>query len=140
MKNKLHSICVIASLLFLFYIIPAIADDPSVIAILDSPVDYEHSQISAALDKELLQKLKFTDANGNEKTWYDLNNEILAKFKARLNNDEYQEQTDFIEASSLLAANKIVTLPMAQQENIENILSNGIPKYLHSKKWKAELD
>ncbi|MDZ4663168.1 MAG: S8 family serine peptidase [Pseudomonadota bacterium] len=76
----------------------ALSAPSPIIAILDSPVDYEHPQIQAVLDEDLLKNVKILDENGQEKSWYDLNIEAKAEFERRLNRNYYAEQVEYLDS------------------------------------------
>gem|GEM_PF-4596662 len=74
-----------------------LANDPVVVAVIDSPVETTHRLLKAAVDEDLMDSLKHTDSEGNEVSWKTLNDQILAKLKNQVKEGKYQEQLEFIE-------------------------------------------
>lgn len=125
------------SLISLFSAISAVSGSPTVIAVLDSPVDYDHPEIQAVLDEGLLKNAKIIDELGNEKSWYDLNLEAKAEFEKRLNRKVYDEQVRFIDAMHTLMGGDFDS---NKKMNLRATVIKGYIKYLFSPKYRSGLN
>ena len=114
------------------------ANEPVVVAVIDAPIDYENTEILAALDKELLEKLTFVDEKGVEKNWYQLNNEIHAELQKRLNEGRYQEQVDFLNGINALISGKLNG--HKEEKQILKSILKGLFKFITSKKFRIEIN
>lgn len=87
------------------------------LAILDSPIDYHHPEIQAAIAQEALQNSYFIDEYGNKKSWYQLNLETKLDFERQIETKYYTEQVEFIDAIHMLIGRKLTI------ENSKSILA-----------------
>ncbi len=78
---------------------PSLASTDTVIAVLDSPVDYNHSDLSNVVAKDLMLSTKFIDDDGVEKSWWDLNQQEKAKIEKRIDWNTYSDELSVLNGS-----------------------------------------
>ncbi|MES2769664.1 MAG: S8 family serine peptidase [Bdellovibrionota bacterium] len=119
----------------LFIWMIAISGSPTVIAVLDTPVDYSHPEIQAVLEEDLLKNAQFVDERGEEKSWYDLNLEAKAEFEKRLNQELYAEQIEYLNAMHGSTESRSQT-----GKNLKFLIARGTLKYIFSPKYRSSLN
>ncbi len=107
------------------------------IAVIDSPVDHDHETFANAVDQEMMDSIKVVDRNGKEKSWSELNREVLAEFKKRIDQGRYAEHVAFIDAVAQTSNGVSKNEPDATRLKI---LLKGMIKAKFSKKFRQELD
>ncbi len=105
------------------------------IAILDSPLDYSHPDLQAAIDENLLKTSNIYDQNRVEKSWYQLNQEAKKEFEKRMGEKLYEEQVNFFAASR----KNLTEVPYGQKADFIYTLIKGNLKYIYSKKFRSGL-
>lgn len=113
----------------------AISNSPVRIAIIDSPIDYDHPEIQAVLDEDLLQNVKLTDESGEEKTWYQLNLEGKAEFERRLDQHMYKDQIEFLDSMSSYRE----LTGIDERKRAAKRIIKGIWRYAISPKFRSQL-
>jgi len=124
---------------FALWVSTAISNPPVRIAILDSPIDYDHPQIAAVLDEDLLRNIRLTDEYGVEKTWYRLNLEAKAEFERRLDKYSYQQQIEFLDALNVMHAKTRPTTPEERLRTLGRVVK-GLFRYAYSAKFRSQLN
>ena len=133
MKKAISAVIIIAVSLFGFW---AVSGRPVYMAVLDSPIDFHHTEISAILDEELLQNISIKDQNGQERTWYELNEAARAEFERRLDQGQYQDQVKFLDALNRPISEKGRG---ARASMALKVALAGMVKYILSPKFRSGL-
>ncbi|MBK9038704.1 MAG: S8 family serine peptidase [Bdellovibrionales bacterium] len=134
MLKKIFSFTLVLAFIYSAY---AASEGTTYIAVLDSPVDYQHPEISAVLDEELLKEAKIVDEKGQEKSWYDLNLEAKAEFEKRLNKKQYAEQVQFLDSIHMMLGGNI---PSDKALATLSAVAKGAIKYIFSPKFRSGLN
>lgn len=134
MKKLVFCVVVISILIFSWM---AVSGAPVYVAILDSPVDYHHTKISPILAEGLLKNTSVTDADGTERTWYEVNEEARKEIEKRLDRGQYAEQVRFLNALSSLDN---TTRDKKERSEMWSAYLGGVLKYIFSRSFRRSVD
>jgi len=110
---------------------------PVVVAVIDTPVDFAHPEISVALANDLLRETRLIDETGRERTWYELNQEAKAEFERRFNEKHFDDQVRFIDSISALKRPDLTT---AEAFRYRFDFARGVMNYLLFRSFRSGLD
>lgn len=133
-KRGILALCAALQIAVSAWAAPDVPGARTVVAVLDTPVDYEHALISRALDTELMLRLGFVDVHGQQRSWLTLNQEVFAPFREGLLRGEYAQQIAFLNAAAALSSGQSRTLALYGD------YMRGEWKYLTSSKWRRKLE
>ena len=121
---------------------PASSDNTVGVAIIDSPLDYQHADIINVLDSELMKEISYINEDGLEKSWYEINQEAKKNFQKNLDQGKYREQLKFIEALSKLTEPQTLktykTSRIFMIKHLKNALK-GLVNYTFSSKYRSQI-
>lgn len=115
----------------------AVSGGPIAIAVLDTPIDFDHPEIRAVLDEGLLKNVSFTDEHGKEKSWYELNQQAKAELERRIGHRMYTQEVEHLDA---LLNGDTQNRSFIQELRNRIAIKYGNLKYRFSAKYRTSFD
>ncbi len=110
------------------------------VAVIDSPIDYSHPDIISVLDSDLMKSISVIDDKGDEKTWYQINEEAREVFEESLDQGKYRKKLDFLEALVKFRDTDFMnSLEESERKQIERQALFGLVRYKLFRRYKKQM-
>lgn len=111
------------------------------IAVIDSPIDYSHPDIISVLDSDLMKSISVIDDKGDEKAWYQINEEVREVFEESLDQGKYRKQLNFLDALVKSGDTDFMnSLEESERKEIERQILSGLIHYKLSPRYRKQME